>query len=154
MFIAVLCENFAFLVWVSSNILSWFSTFCQLLFSIFLYSFFKAFPNNGEGGIWTHAPLLTTYSLSRGAPSASLGTSPNTAKSNRYMEPPSDNKSGCFERRRWDSNPRPLAESLVFKTSSLNHSDISPCYIFYKFPWPFMCRFPTGRTIALRSVFK
>ena len=31
---------------------------------------------NGEGGIWTLAPLLTTYSLSRGAPSASLGTSP------------------------------------------------------------------------------
>ena len=31
----------------------------------------------GERGIWTLAPLLTTYSLSRGAPSASLGTSPN-----------------------------------------------------------------------------
>ena len=29
-------------------------------------------------------------------------------------------------RREWDSNPRFLAESLVFKTSSLNHSDISP----------------------------
>ena len=29
-------------------------------------------------------------------------------------------------RRGWDSNPRPLAESLVFKTSSLNHSDTSP----------------------------
>ena len=26
---------------------------------------------NGDGGIWTLAPLLTTYSLSRGAPSAS-----------------------------------------------------------------------------------
>ena len=34
---------------------------------------------NGEDGIWTHAPLLTTYSLSRGAPSASLGTSPKYA---------------------------------------------------------------------------
>ena len=33
-------------------------------------------------------------------------------------------------RREWDSNPRFLAESLVFKTSSLNHSDISP-YITY-----------------------
>ena len=43
-------------------------------FFIFLKSFQK---NNGEGGIWTLAPLLTTYSLSRGAPSASLGTSPN-----------------------------------------------------------------------------
>ena len=43
---------------------------CQVLFWSFLSS-------NGEGGIWTLAPLLTTYSLSRGAPSASLGTSPN-----------------------------------------------------------------------------
>ena len=31
---------------------------------------------NGERGIRTLAPLLTTYSLSRGAPSASLGISP------------------------------------------------------------------------------
>ena len=30
------------------------------------------------------------------------------------------------KRRRWDSNPRPLAESPVFKTGSLNHSDTSP----------------------------
>ena len=44
---------------------------CQELF-YFLFS-----RKNGEGGIWTLAPLLTTYSLSRGAPSASLGTSPN-----------------------------------------------------------------------------
>ena len=29
-------------------------------------------------------------------------------------------------RREWDSNPRRVAASLVFKTSSLNHSDISP----------------------------
>ncbi len=29
-------------------------------------------------------------------------------------------------RRGWDSNPRSLAGSLVFKTSSLNHSDTSP----------------------------
>ena len=36
-------------------------------------TFFKYFWSlllNGEGGIWTLAPLLTTYSLSRGAPSA------------------------------------------------------------------------------------
>ena len=47
-----------------------FFTMCQVLFS--------SFSNlSGEGGIWTLAPLLTTYSLSRGAPSASLGTSPN-----------------------------------------------------------------------------
>ena len=39
---------------------------CQLLFFIFL----NKKQENGEGGIWTLAPLLTTYSLSRGAPSA------------------------------------------------------------------------------------
>ena len=32
----------------------------------------------------------------------------------------------ALKRRRWDSNPRSLSESLVFKTSSLNHSDTSP----------------------------
>ena len=31
-----------------------------------------------------------------------------------------------FWRRERDSNPRCLAASLVFKTSSINHSDISP----------------------------
>ena len=44
-------------------------------FEVFYFSKFKT--SNGEGGIRTLAPLLTTYSLSRGAPSASLGTSPN-----------------------------------------------------------------------------
>ena len=29
-------------------------------------------------------------------------------------------------RREWDSNPRPVAGSPVFKTGSLNRSDISP----------------------------
>ena len=29
-------------------------------------------------------------------------------------------------RKRWDSNPRFLSESLVFKTSSINHSDTLP----------------------------
>ena len=32
-------------------------------------------------------------------------------------------------RRGWDSNPRSLSESLVFKTSSLNHSDTSPSQV-------------------------
>ena len=31
-----------------------------------------------------------------------------------------------FWRRGWDSNPRPLSESPVFKTGSLNRSDTSP----------------------------
>ena len=35
-------------------------------------------------------------------------------------------------RKGWDSNPRCVAASLVFKTSSLNHSDISPyCRLSY-----------------------
>ena len=52
---------------------------CDSLFTISHHfidvnSYFLFFSNkkqeNGEGGIWTLAPLLTTYSLSRGAPSA------------------------------------------------------------------------------------
>ena len=41
------------------------TTFLNFFKKAFLRSF-----SNGEGGIWTLAPLLTTYSLSRGAPSA------------------------------------------------------------------------------------
>ena len=46
-----------------------------LRFNLFQYAVFKVrLPfrfrkTNAEGGIWTLAPLLTTYSLSRGAPS-------------------------------------------------------------------------------------
>ena len=53
------------LIWNSFVILP------QLLW--FVNNNFQLFLNlllNGEGGIWTLAPLLTTYSLSRGAPSA------------------------------------------------------------------------------------
>ena len=34
-------------------------------------------------------------------------------------------------RRGWDSNPRSLSGSLVFKTSSINRSDTSPLKVFY-----------------------
>ena len=66
---------------VSSIIIShlWFlvNKFFQLfrLFSI----------ESGEGGIWTLAPLLTTCTLSRGVPSASLGTSPNQITVLNYL---------------------------------------------------------------------
>ena len=50
----------------------------KYFFEVFYFSKFKT--SNGEGGIWTLAPLLTTYSLSRGAPSANLGTSPKTER--------------------------------------------------------------------------
>ena len=45
-------------------------------------SILLSFEQNGERGIRTLAPLLTTYSLSRGAPSASLGISPKRPSSN------------------------------------------------------------------------
>ena len=52
------------------------SFFAVLADSLIIISDVQAFVKNffiyffgGEGGIWTHAPLLTVYSLSRGAPS-------------------------------------------------------------------------------------
>ena len=89
-----LCQELFLILF--SNQLSYISIFHACLSRTFLtifYSFFKLLTHrsrcvlpcfqienrdktNGEGGIWTLAPLLTTYSLSRGAPSASLGTSP------------------------------------------------------------------------------
>ena len=74
----------------------------------------------GEGGIRTLAPVTPAYSLSRGAPYSHLGTSPRSVF--MYI-----NVFGaCIWRRERDSNPRCLAASPVFKTGSINHSDISP----------------------------
>ena len=56
---------------------------------------------------------FTYYSLSRGAPSAS------------WVLLHAEKKIFAWRRER-DSNPRCLSTSLVFKTSSINHSDISP----------------------------
>ena len=69
----------------------------------------------GEGGIRTLAPVTPAYSLSRGAPYSHLGTSPQDAIVGER----------CW-RREWDSNPRCFSASPVFKTGSLNRSDISP----------------------------
>ena len=44
--------------------------FLSSTFFIFFLTFYICLWN-GENGIWTHAPLSTTYSLSRGAPSTS-----------------------------------------------------------------------------------
>ena len=52
--------------------------FCQQLFESFYLI------QSGEGGIGTLAPLLTTCTLSRGVPSASLGTSPYSC-SNHFL---------------------------------------------------------------------
>ena len=43
-------------------------------------------------------------------------------------------------RRERDSNPRCLATSLVFKTSSINHSDISPRQLLYYSKGPLECQ--------------
>ena len=91
------------------------SSVCQQLF----WTSFDWEIQNGEGGIWTLAPLLTTYSLSRGAPSATWVL----LQLNKFKI---YNMVKYHKRRRWDSNPRPLSESPVFKTGSLNHSDTSP----------------------------
>ena len=63
----ILSKVFPFeqLVYINS-----FLSLCQELFELIIQA-------SGEGGIWTLAPLLTTCTLSRGVPSASLGTSPN-----------------------------------------------------------------------------
>ena len=76
--------------------------------SFFVKNFFDFFFKtvSGERGIWTLAPLLTTYSLSRGAPSASLGTSP--------------------KRRGWDSNPRALSDKRFSRPPRYDHFDTSP----------------------------
>ena len=97
-------------------------------------TFFCDYIRNGEEGIWTLAPLLTTYSLSRRAPSASwvlLHTINEKTPLKRCAIQCLPDLSWRI-RRRWDSNPRYLSVSLVFKTSSLNHSDTSP-YVFILF---------------------
>ena len=63
---------------------------------------------NGEGGIWTLAPLLTTYSLSRGAPSATWVLLPVDYSFHTMLYVPTMMSDVEFnlQRRRWDSNPR------------------------------------------------
>ncbi len=73
---------------------------------------------NGEGGIRTLAPVTPVYSLSRGAPYSRLGTSPyHYYHAWRFI---------AKKRRDRDSNPRCLSATPVFKTGSIDHSDISP----------------------------
>ena len=89
--------------------------YCSI-FKVLFIAFYLTTSNvvNGEGGIWTLAPLLTTYSLSRGAPSASLGTSPNTG-SYRYRY----TSSGRFKAERMGFEPMCPWRQTVFKTASL-----------------------------------
>ena len=83
---------------------------------------------NAEGGIWTLAPLLTTYSLSRGAPSTTwvllLGWFIN-----KYLFV----RAVCFvcpKRREWDSNPRALSDKRFSRPPRYDRFDISPNVLF------------------------
>ena len=115
----------------------------KYFFEVFYFSKFKT--SNGEGGIWTLAPLLTTYSLSRGAPSASLGTSPNCPtqslliffRSVLYYIALFFVCQELFfiyfhsqQRREWDSNPRALADKRFSRPPRYDHFDISPYALF------------------------
>ena len=87
---------------------------------------------NGEGGIWTLAPLLTTCTLSRGVPSASWVLLQTKPKQNHFM-----GKHICVRRRRylqrrgWDSNPRALADKRFSRPPRYDHFDTSPCRLYW-----------------------
>ena len=105
---------------------------CQYLFLIFFKKFF--YPTalgkfirklNVAYGNKKAKTEMERFELSRrfhdllpfqGSPFSHLGTSPNVF-GKIYLHKK--------ERRGWDSNPRPIAESPVFKTGSLHHSDTS-----------------------------
>ena len=84
-----------------------FSLVCQAFFQkVFLDKI-----SNGEGGIWTLAPLLTTYSLSRRAPSATWVLLQVLTS---WIHD---------ERRGWDSNPRALADKRFSRPPRYDHFD-------------------------------
>ena len=114
--------------------------------------------SNGEGGIWTLAPLLTTYSLSRVAPSASLGTSPKCPRIIHAIlfsliprlsfvviclnllscacAPSRKTKGSPFnselpKRRGWDSNPRALSDKRFSRPPRYDHFDTSPNFLSF-----------------------
>ena len=106
--------------------------FCFSLFKISYFlelvkNFFHLFLLSGEEGIWTLAPLLTTYSLSRGAPSASLGTSPNMPDSKSIIYKFYHSFVSC-KRRGWDSNPCALADKRFSRPPRYDHFDTSPWF--------------------------
>ena len=134
-------------------------------FEVFYFSKFKT--SNGEGGIRTLAPLLTTYSLSRGAPSASLGTSPNCPTQSLlffqkrfilyrvvfYLSRTFLTFQKFFilfkQRREWDSNPRALSDKRFSRPPRYDHFDISPYSLFSVFA--LLCQRKTYSIIELRT---
>ena len=91
------------------------------------YKFFKSLCDGRSRRDLNSRAAFTTYSLSRGAPS----TTWVLLQMLYYNRQKLCNLIALRQkniRRGWDSNPRPLAESPVFKTGSLNHSDTSAYY--------------------------
>ena len=90
-----------------------------------IFKVLTLFRANAEGGIWTLAPLLTTYSLSRGAPSATWVL---------LLVPMPKH---CFlfdlfiQRREWDSNPRALSDKRFSRPPRYDRFDISPNVLVY-----------------------
>ena len=134
----LLCSNLFILAQVVCFVNNFFEFF-QIPFC-FAFLFRNA---SAEGGIWTLAPLLTTCTLSRGVPSASLGTSPNIchqAKNIRLTTWISFNTVAIFysytlskkQRRGWDSNPRALADKRFSRPPRYDHFDTSPYNISIK----------------------
>ena len=78
--------------------------------------------SGGERGIRTPARVTPTNGLAN-HPLQPLG----------YLSAKAETSLNCFLfwRRGWDSNPRPITETPVFKTGSINHSDISPRRLVY-----------------------
>ena len=85
----------------------------------------RLFPN-AEGGIWTLAPLLTTYSLSRGAPSTTWVLLLGWIKLLLFIL--TGSRKTC-QRRGWDSNPRALADKRFSRPPRYDHFDTSPCAV-------------------------
>ena len=79
---------------------------------------------NGEGGIWTLAPLLTTCTLSRGVPSTSWVLLHISWINKFYLV--TRGLPLSLERREWDSNPRALADKRFSRPPRYDHFDISP----------------------------
>ena len=78
---------------------------------------------------------LTTYSLSRGAPSASLGTSPKCPNLKSICLTRAPHFPQMFanaERRGWDSNPRALADKRFSRPPRYDHFDTSPANLSHR----------------------
>ena len=123
---------------MSSSFLKFFKYF--LLFwiqtqYIFIFNFATTkswlIRQNGERGIWTLAPLLTTYSLSRGAPSASW-----VFLQLIYFHKKTSDKLVLLKRREWDSNPRALSDKRFSRPPRYDHFDISPFIHLFSLGFP------------------